>query len=426
MPSEPATTPAAPPIDRSTRLELHELIIRLEDEHAIAGRVATETFVALPVIGGRALELLAREPSIGDAEDALRSETETDVDLAEFAHSLMDLGFIRAVDDRPLGPDETLRSSLPWLGRKPSRWLFSAPAKLVFAVLVVAGALSTALDPSLLPRPSDFFWSQSTSLVLVGNTVMFLGALALHEVAHLAAARSVGASGRFSLGTRLHLLVAQTDMTGLWAVARRERYRTYLAGMSCDLVLLSIAVLALAHLAMPADLHRLLSAFVLLLIFGLGRQLQLYTRTDVYFVLADLLRAKNLMEDAAAYTLSHVRRCKGLLKRPRRLQPARDVLRALSPRERRNVQMYAPIMVIGSAVALSFAALYGLPIILDLSSHAIEATRAGATQGDAARLADGLITLCVQASFPALFALVLIRNRAARTRAVLRRLKTAA
>jgi len=304
-----ATPTELPAVHRDSRLDLHELIVRREDEHVIAGRVATETFVALPEIAEQALALLAREPSVGEAEEALREQTGADVDLVGFAGNLVDLGFVRAVDGRPAGAAQApVRTSLPWLRPEHCRWLFGAPAKLLFGALLLAAIVTLALDPDLVPRASDFFWNDHTSLVLAGNTVMFLSGLALHEISHLAAARSVGASGRFSLGTRLNKLAAQTDVTGLWAVPRRERYRTYLAGMACDLLLVSLAVLTLAHLHLPTDLQQALSAFVLLSVFRLGSQLQLYMRTDIYFVLADLLRAKNLMQDAAAYVLSQVGR----------------------------------------------------------------------------------------------------------------------
>ena len=424
MPEAPPAAPQA--VHRDSRLDLHELVIRREDEHVIAGRVATERFVALPEIAEPALALLARERSIGDAEEALKAQTGADVDLVGFAGSLVDLGFVRAIDGRAVGAeDEPVRTSLPWLRREHCRWLFGTAAKLLFGALLLAAIVTLALDPDLVPRASDFFWSDHTSLAIAGNAVMFLSGVALHELAHLAAARSVGASGRFSLGTRLNKLAAQTDVTGLWAVPRRQRYRTYLAGMACDLLLLSIAVLTLANLDLSTDLHRAVSAFALLAVFRLGSQMLLYMRTDVYFVLADLLKAKNLMEDAAAYVLSEVRRAARRLRRPREAPPPPDVLRALSPRERRNVRIYAPVMTVGSTAALAFAAVYGVPIVVELYVQGIDAVRTGVADNDASRLADGLVTLGVQGGFQGLFLYVLVRDRGARVRTVLGRLRTA-
>jgi len=82
-------------------------------------------------------------------------------------------------------------------------------------------------------------------------------------------------------------------------------------------------------------------------------------------------------------------------------------------------------MTVGSTVALAFAAVYGVPIVVDLYVQAIEAVRAGVTEGDAARLADGLVTLGVQGGFQGLFLFVLWRDRGTRARAVLGRLRTA-
>ena len=412
-----------PPLNQRSRLELHELVIRPEDEHIIVGRVATETFVALPPIGQRALQVLAAGAPIADAERLLGDECGHPIDLVDFATNLLELGFVRRVDDQPITTDdEPPPNSLPWLRPEHCRWLFSLPAKVTLAGLLAAATLILALHPKLIPRTSDFFWSSHISIVLAGNTLIFLAALALHELAHLVAARSLGVGGRFSLGTRLNTLAAQTNMTGLWTLPRRLRYRAYLAGMASDLALLSITVLAMC-LHPSEDTRRPLAALALLLALGLASQFQLYMRTDMYFVLADLLKAKNLMEDASAYALSEIRRLARVLTNSQQ-QKGRDVLQALSARERRNVRVYAPVMVLGSAVTLSVGFAYGLPIVLGMYVHAIGAVSSGLQGGDTASMADGLVTLGVQAGLQGLFLAVLLHNRGTRLRAVLQRLRT--
>jgi hypothetical protein len=406
-----------------TRLDLHELVVREEDEHVIVGRVATAEFVALPEIGRRAIELLAQRPSVGEAEDVLSAERGTPVDLVGFAGNLVDLGFVRSVDGRPIDTEQPLQPSFPWLAPEHCRWLFSTPVKLLFALLLVTALVTVAHRPDLVPAYRDFFWSPHTSVVLAVNTMITLMIVALHELAHLAAARSLGVDGRFSLGTRLHMLVAQTDVTGVWALPRRRRYRAYLAGMAWDLLLVSAVILALGHLALSDPLRVLLSALALLLVFGLLSQLQLYLRTDLYYVVADLLGAKNLAEDAGAYALSRVQRIIGRLRAPRRRSPPIDVLRALSPRERRNVRLYAAFMVIGSLVALSVFAAYGLRIVIELYGQAIAAIGTGVAEHDLASVCDGALTLAVQGSFQAVFIWVLVRNRGARIKTVLARLR---
>ena len=412
-------------VHRESYVALHELVVRREDEQVIAGRVATETFVALPEIGGHALEVFAAERSVADAEAVLAARTGAPVDLVEFVESLVELGFVRSVDGRPVGAEEPRSASLPWLRPRHCAWLFGLPATIAFMALVVAAIATVVVGPSrLVPHSSDFFWSSHLSLVIAGNTGMVLAALALHELAHLAAARSLGVNARFTLGTRLQNLVAQTDVTGLWALPRRRRYRAYLAGMASDLALLSGAVLALGHLTLPDTVRAVLSALVLLLMLALARQFQLFMRTDVYFVLADLLGAKNLMEDAAAYVGSQARRLTGLLRSPHRLAPVADVLRSLPQRERRNVRIYAPVMVVGCTVSLTVALVYGLPIILGFYARGIDAVVTGAARGDVARALDGAVGVGVPGTLQALFVVVLVRGRAARTRAVLRRLRT--
>lgn len=416
-----------PSLDQDSLLDLHDLTIRPEDDQVIVGRLATSAFVALPDVGGQALELLAGGQRVGEAERVLAARHGSPIDLVEFAGNLVDLGFVRAVDGHAVQEgDEVMRPSLPWLRAEHCRWLFTRPVLAAFVALVAAAAVTLGLRPDLVPGHRDFFWTRSTSLVIAANTAMVLAAVAVHELAHLMAARSLGVPGRFSLGTRLHVLVAQTDVTGLWSVPRRRRYRAYLVGMAWDLSLLSCVVLLLAYAPMDGVVPALLGALALLLVFGLAGQLQLYMRTDVYFVVADLLRAKNLTEDAGAYLGSWLQRgVARMSRRPRPRDGHQDVLAALPPRERRAVRLYAVLMLAGSVLALSAFARLGIPILIDLYSAAADAAWTGATTGQPARLADGLVTLAVEGGLQLVFLWVLLRNRGARVRAVWRRVAAA-
>jgi putative peptide zinc metalloprotease protein len=222
------------------------------------------------------------------------------------------------------------------------------------------------------------------------------------------------------------VLVAQTDVTGIWAVPRRRRYRVYLAGMAWDLALLARVLIALAYVPMAGTLEALARPLAVLLVLGLVGQLQLYMRTDVYYTLADLLYARNLTEDAGAYVGSLARRALRRLARGAGHTAVRpDVLAALSPRERRAVRLYAPVMIIGSAVALALYARYGVPVLVELFASAADSVWIGATEGVATRLIDGALTLDVEGGLQVLFVWVLLRNRGERVRGVWRRVATA-
>src|SRR5262249_29356569 len=143
-------------------------------------------------------------------------------------------GFVATLDGTPVpGPPPP---RVTWARLRPThvRWLLTRPVFVVLALLVAAAAGAIGLAPQLVPTYHDLLWTQRTSLVLAGNAVLGWSIIALHEFAHLATARAAGVPGRMSFGTRLQFLVAQTDVSGIWASPRWQRLTAYLSGIAVN------------------------------------------------------------------------------------------------------------------------------------------------------------------------------------------------
>jgi putative peptide zinc metalloprotease protein len=397
-------------LEPDSRVELYPLAVRVEDDQYIVGRMATGEFVALPEIGGRIIQLLQRGCTLGETQTFLDEEYDVEVDITAFVMSLIELGFVQALDGRSLGTDDTAGPNLVWLQPHHVRWLFSWPIRILYSVLLMLAAFVLVTHTELAPRYQDFFWSASTSIVIVGNTIMFVFSAALHELAHLVAARSLGVPARINLSTRLHNLVVQTDVTGLWSIPRNRRYRVYLAGMLSDLILMSVAVLLLAYMPLPVLAQNLLRSLILLLFFSIAGQFHFYMRTDVYFVALDLSRCYNMFEDALSYLRYRVRRLWFRIfqaESPEFFNP----LDRLPAREQRIVGLYAWLVLFGSTVSLTVFAVYGLPIMIELFVQASVAVWQGATLGQPRLFLDGLVTLLVEGSIQGLFVVTFVKNR---------------
>lgn len=117
-------------LEPDSRVTLYPLAVRIEDDQYIVGRVTTGDFVALPEIGGQVIELLQRGCTLGEAQTQLDEEYGAQVDLTAFVTSLIDLGFVKALDGRSLGADETTRPNLVWLQPHHVCWLFSWPMRI--------------------------------------------------------------------------------------------------------------------------------------------------------------------------------------------------------------------------------------------------------------------------------------------------------
>ena len=138
-----------------------------------------------------------------------------------------------------------------------------------------------------------------------------------------------------SLSTRLQFLVAQTDVSAVWAAPRRTRLTVYLAGMAVNLAVAAAGIVVRAAAGPQGAVGRVAAVAVLLSLLFLPSQALVFMRTDLYFVLQDLARCRNLYADAVAYGAYLVRR-----------RPA-DPSLGLPARERRVVRAYCGVMVGG-------------------------------------------------------------------------------
>jgi hypothetical protein len=289
------------------------------------------------------------------------------------------------------------------------RWLFGRTATAVWCVVAFAAVATLLRRPDLVPSAADFYWTPYVGLAVLVGTLMFSVNLSVHELMHLAAARSYGVPARIGFSTRLHYLVVQTDVTAIWAVPRRDRYRVYLAGLRWDSFTVSGCVLLVAHADLPGLADRLLGALAVTVMLSMVAQAQVYVRTDLYYVLMEWLRGRNLYQDGIAYV-------RHLWRRVRR-KPTTDPLADLPTRERRGVRLYAVAMAVGCATALISFALFGLPIIV----QGIWGACGGLVTGHGLRALDSALVILVEGSLQALFVVTFVRKHRAKWRGRARR-----
>jgi len=374
----PVVTTAS--VSTTSRVRLYPLRMRPDGDGWCVGRIETGDFVVVPAIAVVALRLLGTGLSIEDVAERLREEHGQEVNVVSFVDNLIDLGYIAEVDGRPVPGPAPIRPTWPWLRPEHVRWALSPAVAAVVLVLPLAGLALLALYPHLVPTYRDLLWSPHGSLVLAGNAAICWSIIFLHELAHLATARAADVPGRVSLGTRLQFLAVQTDVSGIWAAPRRIRVTVYVAGMAVNLGVAVVAVAGRLVVGTHTTAGQILGATALLSILMLPPQLLLFMRTDVYFVVQDLAGCHNLYGDAVGYIRYLLRR------------GASDPTAAMPGRERRAVRAYVPVLVVGTALCLLFAATVTVPTAVTLFARAVSAFGDGASAG--ARL-DGAATLLI-------------------------------
>lgn len=400
------------PVADIQQVRLHALHLRDEGEEWIVGRVDTGRFVALPPVGVRAIELLREGISIAAATEKLSAEQGKPVEVASFVAALVRLGFVAEVDGVTVAGAKPTKSTFAWIKPSHVRWALH-PAIWVGVALTMLAAIGVyVFHHGETIRSSDLLWSNRGSLVIVSLVALAWSTIFLHEIAHLITARAAGVPGRMSLGTRLQFLAAQTDVSGIWSAPRRTRMVVYLSGMAVNTVLASAGVL-LASLCPPGAGRTFGAVLCISQLMLLSGQFMFFMRTDIYFVVQDLARCRDLYGDTTAYVRYLMRKVTGR-------SATGDPSLALPARERRAVRLYSTFFVPGTAITLLVFATVTLPVLVELIGGAV---RHLAAADSVASAADALTVLLIIVLSESLWARVWWRRHGLQVKTLLQKIR---
>lgn len=397
-------------IKSTSRITFYPLIRRCEDGIYIVGRVETGEFISLPEVGIQVIDILQNKHSLEESTSLLMNSFGINVDIKTFIEELVKLGFVETIDDFNVHAYKPKISNFNWLKPQHIYFLFNRTATICYTVLATIAFITLIKNPRLVPSYQDFFWASSTSLVLVGNTAITVANIALHELAHLAAARSLDLPARISLSTRLHNLVVQTDVSSLWSVPRRYRYRVYLAGIVWELIFCSTALIVLAYIPLIPMVKGLIKALILTQFFGITWQFYFYMRTDIYFVIQELLRCHNLFTDSVNYLNFCVKKTNYMLFKRKINKSISNPLISVPIQERNKVIVYSWLVLIGSIVSLCIFFTYNLPILIELLIKACMSIWHGIALWKIEHFLDGFITLLIEGTIQFIFLITLSKR----------------
>jgi putative peptide zinc metalloprotease protein len=310
----------APVLTDDSRLQLVGLSVVEQDGGFIVGDRDQGTFIQLPRVGVTAIERLRTGASIGEVSAMFLADgaaaqgppgadeagSPGDVDVLDFAGTLLELGFVRAVDGNVVAGAELREAERRWhAGPRPERirWLFGRVAWSLYSLLFAGCVAVEVAAPAYRPHSGDFFFLSDPLASIAILTLISFAAVGGHECFHWLAGCAAGVSARFSISRRLYFLVFETDLTQLWSVPRRRRYGPLLAGMAFDTVVLSVTIagrwlMASGTVPLPPVAGRLLAAVAILITSNLAWQFCVFMRNDLYLVLSAVLGCVNLWQIA--------------------------------------------------------------------------------------------------------------------------------
>jgi putative peptide zinc metalloprotease protein len=393
----------------------HPLSFRPDGDTWVIGRIDTGEFAAMPAVAHRVITLLCDGHTIEATARALRQETGTEFAVSDFVAALDELGFVAALDGERRAETEPPRPTMPWLRPRHVRWMLHPVTAWLALAVIAAGVVLLITSPALAPRYYDLVWSRHSGLVTVVYVGLGWGLVWLHEFGHLGTARAAGVPARMSLGTRLQFLVAQTDVSGVWAAPRRTRWTVYLAGITVNLLVAALGIL-LEPLVAPGLPRHILAAAALESVLFLPFELLVFMRTDLYFLIQDATGCANLYADGSAHLRYLARRALARGTAGRRGAAAGpDPARALPPRERRAVRAYSWLLLTGTVTCLAAAVFITVPAAVVVLAHAFGEVAGG----QLADIVDGLAAIAVFGAFQLLWLWTWWRRHGGRVRGYL-------
>lgn len=338
-----------------SRVAVGHLLVRREDEDEyIVGDPATGTFVAVPRVGARLIELLAAGSSIEEATEQIERETGEYIDGLDFIEVLSDAGVLSAesVADRKVRYWAV--SKVPARLVRP---LFGRAAWTFYVFCLAASFAMLIAEPALIPTYEDTFFLPDILVSIIVTNVVVVVFTFLHEIWHGFAGAAAGVPSRLRLERRGIFPVLETDLSGLWALPPERRYGPFLAGMAIDSVVLFAALAprfawSRGWIEPPPGLIRFLALMVFTQLVRIVFQTLAYLRTDMYLVMATATGCRNLHQVTRL----------SLKRLIRKLKPDEvTVLRDADARDLRVARWYRLLYLTGLAWMIWFAFHFLLP-----------------------------------------------------------------
>lgn len=355
---------------KSDLIEVQAFTRQQDGEEVVIGLPDRNAFLSLPAEALEVLDSLSGGKTVGEAQAEFARAHGIEPDVDDLLQHLEQRGFVRrrgsdaGVKPRPQqaggGADGAIRYHFAEIPVATAKRFFG-PLPLAVCFTTIAAALVAAVvEPSLIPGRFSLVFTEHRTAKLFILSLIAYGTIFLHEFAHLLAARAQGVKSRLGISNRLWILVAETDMTGLWAVPGRQRYLPVLAGplldsFSAALLFLLLFAQSRNFFMVPLAVDQIIRAMIFIYLMRLLWQCFLFVRTDFYYVITTFFGCKNLMQDTQTWVKNLFLRAVGSSKIADQSH--------IPLRERRVIRLYSVLWVLGRGLAFFSLFFITLPVL---------------------------------------------------------------
>lgn len=284
------------------------LSVQVEGNDYLVGNTDIEEFYQFEAPGLWVIQRLQEGLTISAIRELIITVYPEPIDVDSFIELLLEIGFILPEDRQSLYHDRVKELSKSRLfsskvSQRIASWIFSAGFAGVGAVIILWATYLLIKNPDIRPHISAFYFERYQTLALL--SLLGLNALStlIHELGHMLAAARWGVASKFGFGNRLWSIVAESDLSGIMALPRKQRYLPLLAGMLADLLTLSL-ITGILRFVLPDEhpfLISLFKAWFLQIFLTMLWQCNIFLKTDFYFVLCNYWSFPNLDSAARVY-----------------------------------------------------------------------------------------------------------------------------
>jgi len=375
-------------VNPESTFEFFDLHIGKEGEDYIVGRQDTGVYISLPEPGVEAINVLREGKSLKEAEAFLSEKYGEEITLKGLVEDFIECGFIKSVDGVVLEQVHELKEyHFTWVKKSHVKWLFSKVTVGLQIVFIVSGGF-LLFYKGYIPTYSDLFFHPWYTVV---GGVTFVCAWLLvfkHEFYHLLAAKNYGVEGQFSFSHRLYFVVAETDLTNVWSLPKRQRYVVYFAGLLTDFFFMALCFW-LRFLADSGVInlsgfgYALVKGLILMQLTQILWQFLFFMKTDIYYVIVTMFRTTDLLADTHRYIKEKLHQYFNVF--------SKQDLSLISERERKVIKYYSVFYLLGSCVTMVVFLFYLLPITVEFLAGSLE----GVLYGAFAEKTDGLVFISI-------------------------------
>ncbi len=361
--------------DEST-MKFHDLFRgEVEDGFILVGRRDIGSYMSLPAEAIEVIDLLNSGKTVGEVKKILEEKFGEEVEIEEFIEDMITNEMIKSIDGHEIATRSKLQRDLfSTITARHVGWMFSKYAWVVYSGMAVFCLVVFILVPDYIPKPHDFFFHPWYSVAV--GLMFFFGwiLLAIHELAHLFAAKAVGTEGYFSLSNRLVFIVAQTTLGNIWIVPRKKRYIVYFAGIAWDSAMTFVCLLLLllsdqGIMTLPTLWYNFLKTIIFIKVWGIVWQFRFNMQTDIYYTVANYFKCRNLLGDAQAYIKNYVSKYINKIRK--------SDMSDIPAYEMRAIKYYSILYFVGTFVTLATYFFRDLPLLLLQIMRAFDGIMAG-------------------------------------------------